>query len=65
VREASRGQGVGRELIRAAEAWARQHGCIEMASDALVDNLGSLQAYEALGFQEVDRCVHFKKKLEL
>lgn len=64
VCEALRGKGVGRELMRAAEAWARRHGCIEMASDALIDNLSSLQAHSAIGFEEVDRCVHFKKKLE-
>ena len=64
VRQAARRQGIGKELIYAAEAWARQQGCIEMASDALLGNPASLRAHVALGFEEVDRCVHFRKKLE-
>lgn len=63
VREVYRGQGVGRALMLAAEDWARAQGCIEMASDALIDNEESLRAHGALGFEVVDRCVHFKKLL--
>jgi aminoglycoside 6'-N-acetyltransferase I len=63
VDEGRRGQGIGRQLIAAAEAWARSHGCTEMASDALIDNIPSQRAHEALGYQVVDRCVHFRKLL--
>ena len=63
VREEHRGKGVGRELMHAAEEWARAHGCREMASDALIDNVGSERAHTALGFQIVDRCIHFRKAL--
>ena len=63
VREEFRNSGVGRDLMRAAEEWARSHGCREMASDALIDNIGSQRAHEALGFEVVDRCVHFRKPL--
>jgi aminoglycoside 6'-N-acetyltransferase I len=63
VREPFRGQGIGAALIRAAEDWARAQGCREMASDALVDNQPSLDAHRALGFEVVDRCVHFRKDL--
>jgi|SRR5579863_1161519 len=63
VQEGSRTRGVGRALMRAAEQWARSQGCIEMASDTLIDNpLGQL-AHEALGFEVVDRCVHYRKNL--
>jgi len=55
--------GVGRALVAAAEAWARSQGCTEMASDAQLDNRVSLEAHEALGFEVVDRCVHFRKRL--
>lgn len=58
-----RQRGVGGALIRAAESWARSHGCTEMASDAHIDNGVSLRAHEALGFEVVDRCVHFRKRL--
>ena len=47
--------------MRAAEDWARARGCAEMASDALIDNSESEKAHAALGFEIVDRCVHFRK----
>ena len=55
--------GLGRRLLAKAEDWARSHGCIEMASDALIDNAVSQNAHEALGFEVVDRCVHYRKRL--
>jgi aminoglycoside 6'-N-acetyltransferase I len=63
VREPFRSRGIGKALIDAAEAWARQQGCREMASDALIDNQQSHEAHLALGFEVVDRCVHFRKSL--
>jgi aminoglycoside 6'-N-acetyltransferase I len=59
----ARRQGVGSALIRAAEGWARQQGYREFASDALFNNLISQQAHEALGFQEVERAVLYRKIL--
>jgi aminoglycoside 6'-N-acetyltransferase I len=63
VREEVRGQGIGRLLMDAAEEWARKQRCREMASDALIDNAASHSAHESLGFEVVDRCVHFRKAL--
>lgn len=63
VEEKFRNQGVGRELMRSAENWARAHGAREMASDALINNDRSQRAHAALGFEVVDRCVHFRKAL--
>lgn len=63
VDPAFRRQGIGRALLAAAEAWARTRGCREMASDALIDNEVSQQAHNSLGFQIVDRCVHYRKAL--
>ena len=56
-------QGVGRRLIAAAEDWARFHGCQEMASDTWIDHELSQRAHDALGYEVVDRCVHFRKSL--
>jgi aminoglycoside 6'-N-acetyltransferase I len=58
-----RRQGVGSALVQAAEAWAREHGYREFASDALLDNLDSQRAHEALGFIEVERAVRYRKVL--
>jgi aminoglycoside 6'-N-acetyltransferase I len=63
VDEASRKQGIGRALIRAAEHWASEQGCREIASDTWIDDQMSIDAHQALGFQIVDRCVHFRKPL--
>ena len=63
VHEAYRKKGVGAALMRTAEEWTRSHGCHEMASDALIDNEPSQLAHQSLGFEVVDRCVHFRKTL--
>lgn len=60
---AARSRGVGRALIAAAEQWSRQQGCAEMASDTWIDAEDSQRAHLALGFEVVDRCVHFRKTL--
>jgi aminoglycoside 6'-N-acetyltransferase I len=49
--------------MRKAEDWSRRQNCREIASDALLDNLGSQRAHSALGFEVVDRCVTFRKSL--
>jgi aminoglycoside 6'-N-acetyltransferase I len=64
VHEANRKQGIGTALMRAAEDWARQQGCRELASDTWLDDERSQSAHQALGFEVVDRCVHFRKPLQ-
>jgi aminoglycoside 6'-N-acetyltransferase I len=59
----ARRQGVGGALIAAAEEWARDRGYTEIASDAVLDNRESERAHLALGFQEVERAIHFRKDL--
>jgi GNAT superfamily N-acetyltransferase/catechol 2,3-dioxygenase-like lactoylglutathione lyase family enzyme len=63
VAEEFRRRGVGKELMAAAEEWARNHHCDEIASDAVIDNLISQHTHETLGYEVVDRCVHYRKKL--
>ena len=63
VAEDYRQQGVGKKLVEAAEEWARGHGCIEIGSDALIDNEISQRAHQALGYEVVDRCVNYRKTL--
>jgi aminoglycoside 6'-N-acetyltransferase I len=63
VHEPLRHHGIGRALMRTAEQWASAHGCIEMASDTWIDHALSQAAHQSLGFEIVDRCVHFRKSL--
>jgi aminoglycoside 6'-N-acetyltransferase I len=63
VPEAYRKQGIGSALMRSAEVWARDQDCLEMASDTWIDNEISLRSHQALGFEVVDRCIHFRKPL--
>jgi aminoglycoside 6'-N-acetyltransferase I len=58
-----RRSGHGRELLEAAEDWARQRGRTEMASDALIDNEVSHSAHRRSGYEEVDRVVTYRKSL--
>jgi aminoglycoside 6'-N-acetyltransferase I len=58
-----RKKGIGAQLMAAAEDWARSLGCVEVASDTWFDNDVSQRAHEALGFEVVDRCVHYRKPL--
>ena len=58
-----RRSGYGRDLLKAAENWARSRGYHEMASDALLDNEISHAAHYRAGYEEVDRVVQFRKGL--
>jgi aminoglycoside 6'-N-acetyltransferase I len=63
VAEEHRHKGIAKKLLAAAEDWAHSHGCIEMASDTWIDNEVSQRVHEALGYEVVDRCVHYRKTL--
>jgi aminoglycoside 6'-N-acetyltransferase I len=58
-----RQQGWGGELVKAAEQWASAQACTEMASDCELDNDVSWRAHLALGYEEVDRAIQFRKSL--
>ena len=58
-----RRHGVGRRLVRTAERWARERGCTEMGSDCLLENEVSLRAHLAIGYEERERLIHFRRWL--
>jgi aminoglycoside 6'-N-acetyltransferase I len=58
-----RRQKLGRDLVHTVEQWAREKGCTEMASDTWLDNETSIAAHLKLGYYEVERLVHFVKRL--
>ena len=58
-----RRQGVAAALVRAVEDWGRLKGCTEFASDAELSNLDSQSMHRALGFEETNRVVYFRKQI--
>lgn len=64
VESSARQQGVGRALVREAERWALAAGFHEIASDSEIDNQVSLSAHGALGYEEVERIVCFRRSLK-
>lgn len=63
VEPAWRRRGIGRALMAAAEEWSRARGYTELGSDAEIANRLSHTAHAALGFEEVERLVVFRKAL--
>lgn len=63
VKPEARGKGVARAMVGAVEAWAREQGCTEFASDTAPDNFVSQDMHRALGFEETQRVVFFRKVL--
>lgn len=63
VAASHRRRGVGAQLIAAAENWAREQRCTEMASDTQIHNTQSLEAHLRLGYEVSERSILFRKKL--
>ena len=63
VEESYRSRGCARALLAACEAWAKEKGCSEFASDCELGNDTSLSFHLSVGFEEVNRIICFTKKL--
>ena len=63
VSEENRKHGYAAELIRECEKWAKEKGCTEFASDCELDNEASLHFHIALGFEEANRIICFRKNI--
>jgi len=48
-------------LCAAIERWGRERGCRELGSDTYLDNAASQKMHEALGFEEMERVVCYRK----
>ncbi len=55
--------GVGRALVEAVERWCRDEGYDELGSDVELDNIISLRAHAAMGFEPTLRVQYFRKRL--
>jgi aminoglycoside 6'-N-acetyltransferase I len=56
-------QGIAKKLTDKIIEWGSSKGIKEMASDALLNNLDSHATHKALGFQETERVVYFKREI--
>lgn len=63
VEENDRNKGYAKELLKQCEAWAKEMGCTEFASDCELTNTGSLAFHLKMGFEEANRVICFTKKL--
>ena len=64
VEEPFRSRGCARALLAACEAWAKEQGCSEFASDCELNNTMSLAFHLSAGFEEANRIICFTKKLQ-
>lgn len=63
VLEGYRKQGIAAELLEECMRWAKEKGCSEFASDCELDNETSLKFHLAVGFEEANRIICFRKAL--
>jgi aminoglycoside 6'-N-acetyltransferase I len=58
-----RQRGIGAALMDAAVGWSRERGYTELGSDTEITNSLSRAAHTALGFEETEELVVFRKSL--
>lgn len=63
IQTEQRQSGIARALSDAVADWGRSKGCTEYASNALLDNVDSHAFHAAIGFEETERVVFFRKEL--
>ena len=56
-------KGYAKELLHECELWAKEKGCSEFASDCELDNINSFNFHMAMGFEEANRIICFRKEL--
>lgn len=59
----ARRQGVAAALVQAVVAWAPTVGCRELASDTALHNHVSRALHRALGFEQTEEVVYFRRSL--
>ncbi len=55
--------GVGAALVREADGWARAQGLTELASDTDLANTTSQAFHQAMGFEEAERLVAYRRRV--
>lgn len=57
-----RQRGLAKQLIAAVQRWGTNKGCREMASDTTPENTISQKVHQALGFEETERVIFYRKR---
>ena len=57
-------QGLGRQLMKVGEQWAKSKGCTQIGSDVELTNPSSILFHKKVGFQEVNRIACFVKNIK-
>ena len=55
--------GYAAEMLACCENWAKERRCTEFASDCELENSGSYEFHTAMGFEEANRIICFRKSL--
>lgn len=63
IQEEYRHKGFAKELLQKCEKWANDKACSEFASDCELNNIDSLKFHLAVGFEEVNRIICFRKEI--
>ena len=63
VKPEARRIGLGKRLSMITQSWARKQGCAEIASDVRLENVESQAFQTAMGFEETERVVYFRRCL--
>lgn len=63
VEASCRGQGLGRRLLEAVEAWARERGCAEIALRSNIIREQAHGFYGRLGYEMYKTSFNFRKRL--
>jgi aminoglycoside 6'-N-acetyltransferase I len=61
VEPTARRKGVARALVVQVERWAATQGCSELASDSPIESIIAHATHRALGFEETERVVYFRR----
>lgn len=63
IQQEFRHKGLATELLQECQRWAKEKECSEFASDCEIDNIDSLKFHLAMGFEEANRIICFRKEI--
>lgn len=63
IQQEFRHKGFAKELLQECQRWTKEKECSEFASDCEIDNIDSLKFHLAMGFEEANRIICFRKEI--